>query len=239
MEKQNGYLILELLSDIELFFSEEVDSEKVTISDDEYTHCVKVFRKKVGDKIFITDGKGNIYNCIIEAINKKLLTAKILSISFQQIKYPDFYFCIPLLRNKDRLRFALEKLIELGITNLILYTAQRSVADKFNPEKFRKIAIETIKQSLLANLPVIRYMSSTAELQQLPGIKVIFDQKAETRFSFNSIETDKKYCFIFGPEGGLAENEIDLFDNKILVNLSENRLRTETAIIKVASIITQ
>lgn len=238
MEKQNGYLTLELLSDIELFFSENVSPETIILSDDEFHHCVKVFRKKTDDEIFVTDGKGNLFHCNITKIEKSQLTAKIISTESKQEKFPNYYFCIPLLRNKDRFRFALEKLIELGITKIILFKAQRSVADKINPDKLKKISIETIKQSLQTILPEIVIISSLKELNSSEGAKIIFDQKAIQRFDKKFLSSTRPTYFIFGPEGGLSDEEINSLNDTKIYSLADNRLRSETAIIKVASIIT-
>jgi 16S rRNA (uracil1498-N3)-methyltransferase len=238
LEKQNGYLTLELLSDIELFYSEKVSSNLIILSDDEFHHCTRVFRKKNGEEIFVTDGKGRIYFCRIKTISKKDLTAEIISVKSFQEKFPDFIFCIPLLRNKERFRFAIEKLIELGITKIILYKAQRSVTDKINTDKLNKVAIETIKQSLQAILPEIKFITSLDKLNQYDGNKIIFDQKVNRKFEKQLIKNIERNYFIFGPEGGLTEEEINSIDDKEIYSLAENRLRTETAVLKVASVIT-
>lgn len=231
-------MTLELLSDIELFFSENVFSDSIILSDDEFHHCTKVFRKKINDEIFVTDGKGNLFHCNIVEIKRNQLTAKIILTHSRQEKFPNYFFCIPLLRNKDRLRFAFEKLIELGITKIILFKAQRSVADKINADKLKKIAVETIKQSLQTILPNIVIIPSLNELNNSLGTKIIFDQKADKKFDKKFVENNHQTYFIFGPEGGLSDEEINLLDDKKIYSLADNRLRSETAIIKVASIIT-
>lgn len=239
MVTQNGFLTLEFLSNIELFFSEEITDKKISLRDDEFIHCVKVFRYKSGDKIFVTDGNGKVYHCTISEIHKNFLDTEIITYTVQKIKFPHIHFCIPLLRNKDRFRFAFEKLIELGITNIVIYKAERSIKEKFNLEKYKKIAIETIKQSLQANLPEIKIVQSINELISLQGEKIIFEQNSQNRFDKNLIKTTTANYFIFGPEGGLSENEINLLRGAQKFSLAENRLRTETAIIKAASILTQ
>lgn len=231
-------MTLELLSDIELFYSEEVSSDSIILSNDEFHHCTKVFRKKIGDEIFITDGKGKIYNCTIETIGKQELKAVInSSVSFEE-KFPTYIFCIPLLRNKDRFRFAIEKLIEQGITRIFLFKARRAVAEKINIDKLNKIAIETIKQSLQSILPEIKVVSSLKELNNFKGHKIIFDQKSELKFDKKFINANEPHYFIFGPEGGLTEEETESLLDKNIFSLADNRLRSETAIIKVASILT-
>lgn len=229
---------MELLSDIELFYSENIKSDLIILTDDEFHHCTKVFRKKAGDDIFVTDGKGNLFHCNITKVEKSQLTAKINSTESKKEKFPDYYFCIPLLRNKDRFRFALEKLIELGITKIILFKAKRSVADKINQDKLKKIAIETIKQSLQTILPRIVVISSLKELNSSEGTKIIFDQKAIQKFDNKLLSNTQPTYFIFGPEGGLSEEEINCLNDRKMFSLADNRLRSETAIIKVASVVT-
>lgn len=238
MVTKNGYLTLEFLSDIELFFTNEISDKNIVLKDDDFSHCTKVFRYKIGDKIFVTDGNGKIYNCEITSIYKNELEAEILSFTKYKIKYSNFYFCIPILKNKDRFRFAFEKIIELGITNIIIYKAERAISDKFNVDRYKKVAIETIKQSLQANIPKIKLIGSLNELNSFEGKKIIFQQNAEKKFDNDMINQDDIYYFIFGPEGGLTDKEIkSLIDHKEF-SLADNRLRTETAIIKVASVLT-
>lgn len=238
MVTTNGYSTLEFLSDIELFFSDELSDKKIILKDDDFIHCTKVFRYKAGDKVFVTDGKGKIYHCEICSILKNELEAVILSYTEQEIKYPNFHFCIPTLKNKDRFRFAFEKLIELGITNIIIYKADRAISEKFNVDKYKKVAVEAIKQSLQANLPVLKSIGTITELNSYEGNKIIFEQNAEIKFDKNMIDISDINYFIFGPEGGLTEREIKSLNNQKKFSLAENRLRTETAIIKAASVLT-
>ena len=47
----------------------------------------------------------------------------------------------------------------------------------------------------------------------------------------------KQSTFLFGPEGGFDEDEIKNIDNEWRFSLSSNRLRSETSIIKCASLL--
>jgi 16S rRNA (uracil1498-N3)-methyltransferase len=236
--KQNGYLILAHLSDIELYYSDPdfIKNDRITLEGEEFHHSVNVMRNSVGDSIYITDGKGKIYNCEINEIDKNELKATIQSELEFENTTADIWFCIPVLKNPDRLKFALEKCVELGITNFILFTSKRTIPKKINTDKIEKITVAAMKQSLRAFLPNIT-SAKFEEVIKLQGEKILFEQSAEKDFSSEIISSIPIY-FLFGPEGGFDESEINLIHTAHRYRLSTNRLRSETAIIKCASLLT-
>jgi len=237
MHKQNGYLTLEHLSNIELYYSDPhcVKNDRIRIQGDEYRHSVNVMRNSVDDSIYITDGEGKIYKCEIEEINKNELNAHIKeTINFENTA-ENIWFCIPALKNPDRLKFAFEKCVELGITNFILFTSKYTIPKKVNQDKFKKIVLAAMKQSLRAFLPKI----TTAKFEdviKLPGMKILFEQNSRKSFE-GDLPDESPIYFLFGPEGGFDEDEINLVRSENRFKLSTNRLRSETAIIKCASLL--
>lgn len=237
MHEQNGYLILAHLSDIELYYTspESIESEKVTLNGEEFHHSVNVMRNSVGDIIHITDGEGRIYKSEIVQITKNYLSAAIQEKLIYKNQAANIWFCIPQLKNPDRLKFAFEKCVELGITNFILFSSKHTISKKINSEKFLRTTFAAMKQSLRAFLPKI-VSSSFNEIINLPGTKILFDQNSKTSFDGN-VDIKKPIYFLFGPEGGFDEAEIINVNIGWQFNLSANRLRSETAIIKCASLI--
>ena len=167
------------LANIELYYSNQYDlkSQIITLDAEESSHVLNVMRHQIDDEIYITNGMGKIFKCRISQVNKKIVEARILDeFKFQQ-RFPNITFCIPLLRNNDRLEFALEKCTELGITNFIIYSAKRSVPKKLNLVRVEKIIMAAMKQSILSWLPKIRYASSLDELANLDEEKIVFPDK--------------------------------------------------------------
>jgi 16S rRNA (uracil1498-N3)-methyltransferase len=194
-------------------------------------------RHVVGDNLFVTDGRGIIYETVIRGINKNNVIVEILkSWPGDNIK-SNIYFCIPKLKSPDRFEFALEKCVELGITGFIIYESKRTVSRGERIERWNKILVSAMKQSLLSFLPVITTASSLKEIISLPGIKIAFEQGSDNDIRNLSIEQSLKHYFIFGPEGGLDKEELALFNPENIYKLAENRLRSETAIVKAASIL--
>ena len=229
---------MERLSNIELYFteSENISGDNILLTGEELRHVAKVMRHYAGDTIYITNGTGSIFRCEVLSIAKEKLTAKVKDQFNYVNKLKNIYFCIPKLKNPDRLKFAIEKCVELGVVNFIVFNSIRTIARGSNLERWNKIALSAMKQSLRSYLPNIQLINTLGELAALPGEKIIFDQNAESDFRLDK-ETGMMYYFIFGPEGGFAEEEIKLFENPQFFSLGEYRLRTETAIIKCAALI--
>ncbi len=236
--KDNGFLILVPLSNIELYYSSEehIPDESISLVGDEFNHAVKVMRSKIGGTIYFTNGTGLIFKTEILSIKKEKLSTRIIETIKTENKFENIFICIPKLKNSDRFKFAIEKCVELGITNFIIFESKRTIAKGTNIKRWEKIALAAMKQSLRAYLPIIKLEKNLPDIAESNGEKIIFEQNTERKFQFE-FETDKKYYFIFGPEGGLTEDELKLFDTDLIYSLSDHRLRSETAIVKVASII--
>jgi 16S rRNA (uracil1498-N3)-methyltransferase len=236
--KDNGFLILVHLSNIELYYSSEghISDETISLTGDEFKHAIKVMRSKIGDTIYITNGAGLIFKTEISFIENDKLSVKIIETIKSENKFENIFFCIPKLKNPDRFKFAIEKCVELGVINFIIFESKRTIAKGTNIKRWEKITLAAMKQSLRAYLPKINLVKNLSDIAESSGEKIIFEQNAERKFQFES-EMNKKYYFIFGPEGGLTEEELKFFDTDLICSLSDHRLRSETAIVKVASLI--
>ncbi len=194
-------------------------------------------RNKVGDKIYSTDGRGKIYEGSIASIGNKIIFVDVIKSYHYKNRLSHFTICIPNLKNPDRFKFALEKCTELGITNFVLFNSERSISKSFNVDRINNILLSAMKQSLQAYLPKIEVFDSLKRFKDLAVEKVLFEQNAESKLSEQKFNPLREYYFIFGPEGGFSQKEIANFQPSLVLNLADNRLRSETAIIKVASVI--
>ena len=200
-------------------------------------------RHSVGDELYVTDGKGTIYKTSIIETCSNTVTLRIIKRIQYANQFENITFCLPRLKSNDRFEFAMEKCIEIGITNFIVFNSERTIAKGEKLERWNKIALAAMKQSLRSYLPNIRFVKSFNQLNEFDGKKYIFDQNAEIKltdmFADGSFAEDKKKYFIFGPEGGLSEGEITAIRNYELISLTPNRLRSETAIVTAAALISQ
>lgn len=230
---------MEYLSKIELYHTKTIsdDGSDFYLIEEEFHHAIKVMRNKIGDKIFATDGCGNIFEGLVVEINKVHIIAKITNTNSYKNELDNFTFCIPNLKNPERLKFALEKCTELGITRFILFNSERTVSKGFNADRLNKLVISAMKQSLRAFLPKLELINSIRELRNFTGEKILFDQLSFNKLGEQNFDRSEKYLMIFGPEGGLTDKEIQEINPAKTYRLTGNRLRSETAIIKAASVI--
>ena len=160
------------LSNIELYYSPEgIINNKILIEGEDFNHIIKVMRHSEQDIIYITDGHGNIYESLLNKINQYSLSAEpVKSYYYENVKQ-NIFFCIPKLRNSDRFEFALEKCVELGITNFIIFESKRTISKGDKTDRWNKILISAMKQSLRSYLPGIKVVNSIKEIFALNGEK--------------------------------------------------------------------
>jgi len=236
---ENLSLGSDFLSNIELYFSLYTTDTNVSIVGEEAHHIMKVMRHSVGDEIYVTNGNGKIFRVVISSTEKNEVKGKIIETFSYENKLSNFTICIPRLRNSDRFEFALEKCVELGFTNFVVFESNRTIVSGDKTSRWMKIATAAMKQSLHSYLPQIKYFRKFEDINSLDGSKIIFEQEANKMFSsaISSFSNDNKYVLLFGPEGGLTEAEINIIQPSQKYSITSNRLRTETAVISVASMI--
>ncbi len=236
--KENFLLIQEFLSDIELFYSSEITNNLISLSGDEFRHAVQVMRHKVGDILFITDGKGNINECAIIEIGKSSLNAEISNSMKIQSPLNNVTIAIPRLKSQDRFEFAIEKSIELGITNFIIFESERTIAKGSKLDRWEKIGLAAMKQNLGAFLPNFQYLSKFSDLLNINKNLIVFDLHGTNKWSSflqSEFDFNLQYLLIFGPEGGLSDTELNMV-NGAKYYINRKRLRAETAVISAVSL---
>lgn len=219
--------------------AEQITSSEFILKGQEAKHAAKVLRKSAGEKIFVTDGRGNRYTGRIESAGKNELRASIIERT--QFKKPkrEIELCLGLIRKRDRLEFAIEKATELGVSQIHLFRADHSEPFKVRLNRAEAAVESAMKQSLRVFLPQIMLYNSLDELLETDMDRVTLIQAdPEGEYEVNTNQTeDKRILLIVGPEGGLSDRESDLLKSKKATKLSlgDYRLRAETAAVIISS----
>ena len=220
---------------------ENIKKDVIIFQDEESHHIKDVLRKKPGDSIWVTDGEGRLWLCVIEKSFKKRVEAKIIQeIEERNDPEEEITLAAPIPKGK-RIDFMIEKATELGIRKFRPLITQRSEIETCKRDRLRRIAISAIKQSERTILPEIEEPTHFGKvLEQIKNYDIaIMGFKESKEILDGIIKGKKKILVIVGPEGGFTQEEYEsaLKCGIIPVTLGKTTLRIETAAIALLSII--
>ena len=196
------------------------DSNLIEVSGDEAHHAIKVLRTSVGEEILISDGAGNWVRACVEYIEKKTFTAKVLERGFQPEKSPRL-IVVQGLPKSDRVKDAIEILVESGVDVIIPWQADRSISkwQKDSLTKWQSVAEAATKQSRRFRKPEIidgLSLSQLLEIESENSAVLVMHESATTKLS--EVLTSKfagmsEIVIVIGPEGGISDSELELLQS--------------------------
>lgn len=219
-----------------LFYTPEILSSQFAFPPEEAHHLRQVFRGKAGQKILVTDGKGNICEGEIDLKGKKevLFTADKKSLKYHP-PAPTLKLAIAPTKNIDRLEWLIEKCTELGVREFIPFISEHSERRHLRADRLERIALAAMKQSQRVWLPNIKPLTTLHEVlkNQQNAKKCIAHCYDVPKKAFaEQVVPQEDILILVGPEGDFSETEVELCIEKhecIPVSLGSTRLRTETA----------
>lgn len=218
------------------------DNSQNNLSPDESRHAVKVLRLVTGDEIELTDGKGNFYTARLSKSNPRACKFEITNTSPNPRRSFSIHLAIAPTKNSDRMEWMIEKCVEIGVEKISFVLCKTSERKFLNLERAKKIAVNALKQSQQAWLPLVSPMMPFEEFIRKQPEKQKFiacvDKKNPTYLT-HLATPDSHYVVLIGPEGDFTKEEMKmaLSAGYLEVNLGPTRLRTETAgLVSVAAL---
>lgn len=227
------------------YFKEEdiraAEGEFVKINLAQMHHAANVLRLGVGDTVKIFNREIGEWECAIHDVKKCLLKCtnqKIPSCNEAQTEIIAAFSLI----NPPRMSILLEKITEIGVTEVIPIISQYTQQRKFNKEKTEQILIGASEQSGRLDVPKLHEVQVLEDFLNKYSYEcklIVADENLKAdKNSVLSIQHYHKYVFLVGPEGGFSDAERELFkkyDFVESISLGKNILRSETAAIVLAS----
>tara|TARA_B100001057_G_C22425980_1_gene785456 strand:- start:3 stop:704 length:702 start_codon:yes stop_codon:yes gene_type:complete len=228
------------MSNIRLFFSATLSADMIDKLDKSQSHyLIKVMRIKENE-FFSLFNKNGEWEAKILKISKSIVEFKIIKQLRQKENIKELWLAFSPIKSNYQ-NFIIQKATELGVTRFLPIIFERTVVRKINKERLDKIVIEASEQSNRINLPKIEDSQNLNNFLKTNSMNLIFtDLNSNTNKIDKSKLTDKPICIIVGPEGDFSaaeREEILSFSGVQAIKISENILRSETAVISAISII--
>jgi len=231
---------------MQIFQAETIEFPLATLGPEESRHCIKVLRHQEGDLIYLTQGKGFLYQGRILTYDKRETQLEIVETfeGFGEHGHQIRLAVSPLLL-KDRFEWIMEKAVELGATEIIPLHCHRTdvYKAKFKVRRVESILITALKQSKRSQLPRLHEVQPFEDWieEEMDGLKLMGWCEADTPVQHytQKIKDLGSITLLIGPEGDFTEEEVALGQEAgfLPISMGENRLRTETAAIHALSFV--
>ncbi len=229
---------------MQLFYSPDIysDTETYRFDKEESKHIIRVLRKKEGDNISITNGKGYLFSCEITLASEKKCEVKI--VKSEWFEPNDYYLHLAVAPTKlnDRYEWFLEKATEIGVHEITPIICEHSERKEVKIERFQKIILAAMKQSLHYYLPKLNEAINFADYIKTVHqgqLYIAHCEEDDKKELAHEIAPKQPVTVLIGPEGDFSEREIKtaVSAGYIPVSLGKTRLRTETAAVYTAVVV--
>lgn len=216
-----------------LFFQDEIPDQTWKLNEDESRH-IKVLRMHVGQTFFVTDGKGTVATVELEKIDKQCVV-RTLEKDIKANTNPEIHLYVAPTKNSDRTEWLVEKVVEMGICSIHFIQCKNSERVHLKSERILRVAVAAMKQSVQYHLPEFYFdVPFVQAWNKAIGMKCLAHCATGEKHQLSQIKSHENQLSLFiGPEGDFAPEEIELAANGTALTLGDNRLRTETAAMKV------
>lgn len=206
---------------------------------DEHHYLSRVRRATAGDAIELVDGAGKRASATIVRIGDAETVLRVEAVEDVLDLPPRVRALVPLIKG-DRMDTCLEKLVEVGVSAIVVWPAARSVTRLDDARrdargaKYQALARAAARQSGRADVPEVAIAADlVAALAALPppgaGARLVLVPSSDAAPDPGAADD---VTIVSGPEGGLAPEELDRLSGPagfVAAGLGPRVLRAETA----------
>ncbi len=213
--------------------------DKLDLSSTNHRHAIQVLRLKIDQDLILFNGKGGEYNATLVSFDKR--NSRVLINSFDPIdRESPLSTTLALATIKpDKMDFAIQKAVELGISVIQpIYTKRSVIKVKANRldkkmQHWQGVIISACEQSGRTRIPELceplgfdKFLDSNSGISciaMLPG----------NHPKINELENRESLSLLIGPEGGFTDDEEELMLQKGVsaISFGSRILRAETAVV--------
>jgi 16S rRNA (uracil1498-N3)-methyltransferase len=226
------------------FHPENLRGSAVGFTPEESRHMAASLRLKPGQIVSATDGAGSVYKVRIGEVRPGRVAGEILERIDTEAPATAIWVFQGVIKH-PRMDLLVEKCVELGVAGLVVVRCERSVeAASSRLERWRRIAVEAMKQSMQARLPAVTGPLAFDEALTIAirqgALLVASGEPADPLLRKALGEHPPASVALWvGPEGGFTQREASLLvaAGAVPFRLGRARLRSETAALASAAAI--
>ncbi|MDK2896479.1 MAG: rRNA (uracil1498-N3)-methyltransferase [Candidatus Atribacteria bacterium] len=223
------------------FFYPKLEEGRVVVLGRKESRHLLVERVGLGEEIQLSDGRGNLYAGEVLAWLGGRVQVKVERWLNQGQPFFRLGVFQSLLKSPKRMDWLVEKLTEIGVTELNFFPSERSVKEAVSTAKKKRwenIVESACKQSGRAFFPELQVWNSWEEvlssIRTRSGLVILADLQAEKlAFDFFREANTFEECYLLvGPEGDFTSREkeaLSFIPQVVPLRLSPYVLRSETA----------
>ena len=241
--------------------TEQIENNNIIINGDDVNHIINVLRMKKDDKIRVCNqDTGDNYNAQITQYTKNEVDCEIIEKINKTTESNVHITLFQGLPKFEKMELIIQKNTEVGVNRIVPVIMERTVVkidEKIASKKldrWQKIAEIAAKQSMRDVIPTIDNIIKLKDMDttnfdavlvayeneehnklkdELQNLKQKLKSNSSNNNSKDNTEDTLQYniAIVIGPEGGIAEKEIEMLaeKNARFVSLGKRILRTETA----------
>ncbi|GAA4560000.1 16S rRNA (uracil(1498)-N(3))-methyltransferase [Streptomyces collinus] len=203
-------------------------------------HAVSVKRLRAGEDVVLTDGAGRWADCVVlDTEGKDRLILQLDSVSEEPAEEPRVTV-VQALPKGDRGELAVETMTEVGVDAIVPWAAARCITQWKGDRgakalgKWRATAREAGKQSRRVRFPEVAEAATTKQVAALlarADFAAVLHESGDEPLATAELPATGEIVLVVGPEGGVAPEELALFEEAgaQAYRLGRSVLRTSTA----------
>lgn len=213
--------------------------QELTLPEATFRHAIQVLRLNAGEPMILLNGEDGEFQAKLTSVTKRTAAALIESHSPVDSESPLHLTLAIAVIKPDKMDFALQKAVELGVSHIQPLITQRSVirigkekADK-KTQHWEGIIQAACEQSGRTRLPTVKVPQTLQSWLESPctGTRIILAPGAYPRINALPENLPTPITLLIGPEGGFTDEEVALCvqTGVTAVSLGPRILRAETA----------
>jgi 16S rRNA (uracil1498-N3)-methyltransferase len=222
---------------------------ELRVTGDEHHYLARVRRARVGDPVELVDGAGTRAAAVVTALTEDAAVLRVAAPERIAPRPPFVRALVPPIKG-DRMDACLEKLVEVGADEIVIWPAARAVVRWDEPRReARRARYEAALQAAArqcgrAQVPALAFADrlddAIARAGGLGGgLGIVLDPAADGELARLPLGEATEVTVASGPEGGLSPGELERLARAGFapVGLGPRVLRAETAPVVAVALI--